>query len=260
MPNASVRTAATVNPGVLRSWRHAKRRSNAVRSMPRAPRPSRIASLCDSTLPNARLARRRASVGGTPRRACFSASISMWKRISSSSSRSTRRFAVRAWSHITSRLVPRMSASSLSECSCRPQQLLDREHVPPPALRLGAERLFAERREAVVLGAPVVVGDTPFAVDPFLLLEALEGRIEGALVDLEDTVGHLLDALGDAPAVHRGERERAKDEEVDGAAERLVGGFTHSCHSERSGRRPRRRGILGVRTERSAISDFDRRR
>ena len=83
---------------------------------------------------------------------------------------------------------------------------------------LGAEGAAAGRREAVVLGAAVVVGELPVAVDPFFLLQSLERGIERSLVDLEHAVGGLLDALGDAPAVHGPERERAEEEEVDRAA------------------------------------------
>src|SRR6476469_3217358 len=215
MPSANVSTAASVKPGVLRSWRNPKRRSNAARSMPRTPRPSRIASLCCSTLPKASDARRRASLSARPRRACLAASMSRWKRISSSSSDS----------------------------------MVGRDHQSPPALGFGAEGFAAKGRQVVVLGAAIVVGDAPFAVDPLLLLETLEGGIERALVDLEHAPRRLLDALGDAPAVHRRERERAQNEEVDRAAERLAGRFTHRWSS----RRPKR-GIKDLRFRQKKVS------
>src|SRR5678816_56399 len=223
IPNASVNTAAVVNPGVLRSCRNPKRRSNAARSMPRTPRPSRIASLCCSTLPNASDARRRASSSVTPRRVCLAASMSRWKRISSSSSDSMVRRDTSARSHMAIRFVPRMPTSSLRGA----QELFDRDDESPPALGFGAECFAAEGGQAVVLGAAVVVREAPFAVDPLLLLEALEGRIQRPLVDLEHAVGRLLDTLGDPPAMHRREGERPQNEQVDRAAERLVGRFAH---------------------------------
>src|SRR6476469_7240888 len=245
MPSANVSTAASVKPGVLRSWRNPKRRSNAARSIPRTPRPSRIASLCCSTLPNASDARRRASLSVRPRRACLAASMSRWKRISSSSSDSMVGRDTSARSHMAIRFVPRMPTSSLRGA----QELLDRDHQSPPALGFDAEGFAAEGRQVVVLGAAIVVRDAPFAVDPLLLLETLEGGIERALVDLEHAARRLLDALGDAPAVHRRERERAQNEEVDRAAERLAGRFTHRWSS----RRPKR-GIKDLRFRQKKVS------
>jgi hypothetical protein len=40
----------------------------------------------------------------------------------------------------------------------------------------------------------------------------MEGRVERALADLQDVLGHLLDALGDAPAVHGPYGQRLQNE------------------------------------------------
>src|SRR3954462_4834869 len=93
-----------------------------------------------------------------------------------------------ARSHMAIRFVPGIRTSSLRGA----QELLDRDHESPPALRFGAQGFAADGREAVVLGAAIVVRHAPFAVDPLLLLEPLEGGIERALVDLEHAVGRLL--------------------------------------------------------------------
>src|SRR5262245_30511964 len=130
-------------------------------------------------LPNASVARRRASVLLTPWRECFAASMSTWKRISSSSSDSMLRRDRSARSHMVIRFVPRMPTSR----SRGSEELFDRDHESPPALGFGAECFATEGRQTVVLGAAVVVGDAPFAVDPLLLFEPLECRIERALVD-----------------------------------------------------------------------------
>jgi hypothetical protein len=45
----------------------------------------------------------------------------------------------------------------------------------------------------------------------------VERWVEGALVDLEHATRHLLDALTDAPAVHRLEGHGLEDEEVEGS-------------------------------------------
>jgi hypothetical protein len=49
------------------------------------------------------------------------------------------------------------------------------------------------------------------------VLEAVQGWVERALLDPEQFVGDLLDALGDRPAVGRLEGDRAHDEEVERA-------------------------------------------
>src|SRR5687768_17255470 len=226
IPNASVNTAAAVKPGVLRSWRTANRRSYTSRSTPRAPRPSRMASLWSSSPPKARAARRRASTAECPARACFAASISMWKRISSSSSRSTDRFARRLRSHIRTRFVPRMSCLEFRESSGA-EELLHCQHEPAPTFGLSTKSSATERGEAVILRATVVVRDLPVAVDPLLLLEALECRVERALIDFKHAVAQLLNALSDPPSMHRCEGKGAEDEQIDGAPEGLGRRFAH---------------------------------
>ena len=44
----------------------------------------------------------------------------------------------------------------------------------------------------------------------------MEGRVKRALRNLEDVMAHLLNALGNRPAVARLERERLQDEKVQG--------------------------------------------
>jgi hypothetical protein len=88
-----------------------------------------------------------------------------------------------------------------------------------PVLELRAERATPGGGQAVVARPPIVVGGAPLARDQPLLLQPLERGVEGALVDLEHPVGDLLHALADAPAVHRLERERLEDEQVERATE-----------------------------------------
>ena len=59
------------------------------------------------------------------------------------------------------------------------------------------------RGQRVVARAAVVDGDAPLGADEPLLLEAIEGRIERPLPELQHVLRPLLDAFGDAPAVHR---------------------------------------------------------
>ena len=71
--------------------------------------------------------------------------------------------------------------------------------------------------EFVILGAAIVVRSTPLWFDPATALESMKRGVEGALLDLEDIAGDLLDALGDGPAVQRFEDKGLKDEKVESA-------------------------------------------
>jgi len=48
-----------------------------------------------------------------------------------------------------------------------------------------------------------------------LVLETMEGRIERALVDLQDVSRNLQDALGDGPAVQGFLLQRAQDQPIE---------------------------------------------
>ena len=78
----------------------------------------------------------------------------------------------------------------------------------------------------VVLGPPAQLRDGPLGFDPSLVLEAMERRVERALVDLQDILGDLLDALGDRPAVQRLGLQRPKDEQVEGAGKKVGNGLS----------------------------------
>ena len=83
--------------------------------------------------------------------------------------------------------------------------------------------------EPVVLCAPAVLGDAPLRVDPASLLEPDERWVDGALAYLQRVLGELLDAVGESPSVHRRERERLEDEQVERALQDLFvgGGLGH---------------------------------
>src|SRR5436190_1549300 len=85
-----------------------------------------------------------------------------------------------------SRHSVRMRANIVLPSSARRENGFDGKHVPAPRFGFDAEGPASLRGEAVVFGAAVVVARAPFAVDPGALLEPLERRIEGALVDVED--------------------------------------------------------------------------
>ena len=83
----------------------------------------------------------------------------------------------------------------------------------------------------------MLVGDPPLGSDEALPLQPVERRIERPLPELEDLLRPLLDALGDAPAVHRLELQRLEHEHVERALEYVALLSDHSFLSidERNG-------------------------
>ena len=82
------------------------------------------------------------------------------------------------------------------------------------------------RREPVVLGPPAQLRDGPLGFDPALVLEAMERRVERALIDLQDVLRDLLDALRDRPAVQRVGLQRPEDEQVERARQKVGNGVS----------------------------------
>ncbi len=80
---------------------------------------------------------------------------------------------------------------------------------------LGGKLGAAGGGERIKLGVAAGVRLRPFGANPSLLLQAMERRIERALLHLQHLTGDLLDALGDGPAVLRLERDGFQDEQVE---------------------------------------------
>src|SRR5688500_7835140 len=210
MPNAMATPPTPVNHGYLASRRAASFRSSANPPSQASPRPSRSASLCVSTPPNAISARRRASAGARP---CSRISCSVSSSMCSRNSRSIRDSTARRANNRRRRA--RAASSQVIPSSRRAENRLERRGEFLPALDFPAEGTPAGGRQPVVARLPVVVAHIPFTGNHAVLLETLERGIERALIHRELAVGHLLHALTDAPAVHRRERERLQDEEIE---------------------------------------------
>jgi hypothetical protein len=93
--------------------------------------------------------------------------------------------------------------------------------VAAPLFELGVELLAARWSEGVELGHAAVFGFFPFGGDEAFALEAVEGGVEGALLDLEDFLGGDEDALGDAVAMGWGGGDGFEEEEFEGALEEV---------------------------------------
>src|ERR1043166_7889828 len=188
----------------------------------RAPRASRCASRVRSTPPNATNARRRASDGVMPASRFFAISMSRWKRSSSSSSRSI------ASLEKSARSRPRIPAAIARGCqrtSGRTENQLPGARVPAPVFGFGMQLPSSQGGDAIVARSAVVLGGAPLVVDQAAVLETDQRRIDGALPHAEGVLGQLLDALRDAPAVHRLEGERLETEKVECPLEDVAGCF-----------------------------------
>src|SRR4030095_15087865 len=102
-----------------------------------------------------------------------------------------------------------------------------------PMATFPLELLSACLPPAIELRAPIVVRETPIAGYRALLLQFQQDGIQGAVVDGEQVLADLLDALRDAVAVLRpGRLERPQDHERQGA----LPDFTFLTHPATSGR------------------------
>src|SRR5205807_8736290 len=64
----------------------------------------------------------------------------------------------------------------------------------------------------------------------------MQCRVQRALWDLKGFARDLMDALGDRPAVHRLERERFEDQEVERALRQVESGVVHGSSCASTGR------------------------
>src|SRR5687767_10777777 len=78
----------------------------------------------------------------------------------------------------------------------RRQRLADSTNVALPGADFGAQLGATGARELVILCAPVVVGVSPVAGEPPVLLEAVERGVERPLLHEQVAIGHALDPLG----------------------------------------------------------------
>src|SRR5207245_6434812 len=97
------------------------------------------------------------------------------------------------------------------------QQTRERGHPARPVGGLELELLLSGARERIELRPARVLGPAPLGVEPPGALQALERGEERAGVHLEDAARDLLDAAGDAEAMHRLEAERLENEHVERA-------------------------------------------
>ena len=82
--------------------------------------------------------------------------------------------------------------------------------------------LAAERGQRVKARAAIVVRGPPCAFDPVALLQSLERRVQGPVVDEECVSGPRLDRERDAVAMMRSKCEHTEDEEIQRSLEERI--------------------------------------
>ena len=76
-------------------------------------------------------------------------------------------------------------------------------------------------RERVVLRAAILFGDAPLGLDPALMLETMQGRIQRTLVNLQHIARHLANAPRDGPAVLGLQLQRLQNQQVERALDEV---------------------------------------
>src|SRR5208282_3835179 len=92
-----------------------------------------------------------------------------------------------------SKTSPTGTHSHLSE----PHNPSDRARYPAVARRLLHQLFSPIGRQFIEASAPIIRRQAPFAGDPSIQFEPLEGGIERALLHPQEVVGQLLDQLRD---------------------------------------------------------------
>src|SRR5258708_15387249 len=95
----------------------------------------------------------------------------------------------------TSKRAPKMRSHSISNSCCTAEKTRHKRGHALPTCGLCEQLLAPGARERVILRLAVVFRGAPFCGDPAALLEAQQGGIERTLVQLEQILGNLLDAL-----------------------------------------------------------------
>ena len=147
-------------------------------------------------------ARRRASSGGIPRSTLSCVSRSMWSRMSSSSPSSAR--------------LPPFIGSLLCGGTENPRDGVG-QRVPLVGFDIQLPAAFG--RQSVELGAAVVLRGSALERDPATLDQAVQRRIQRALLDEQHIVRSLLNRLRDGVSVRRAQAQGAKNQEIERALE-----------------------------------------
>ena len=97
----------------------------------------------------------------------------------------------------------------------------DRRRVSPPGLRVAPEAATPMRRQPVVPGPAVVLGDAPLGRDAPGVFQAMQGLVEGRILDLQGAARAIADEPRHGVAVERRAGERLENEHVQRALQQI---------------------------------------
>src|SRR4051812_24544660 len=103
----------------------------------------------------------------------------------------------------------------------RAQHEANRRRQPVPVGALAFELPPAATRQVVELGVAPGLARLPLGLQPPARLEAMERRVQRALLNLQHVLRHLLQALGDGVAVQRPERDDLQNQKIERALEKI---------------------------------------
>src|SRR5207245_1424720 len=96
----------------------------------------------------------------------------------------------------------------------------DIRHVVP-LFRFFSQSALPRCRETIVFRLALVFRLTPFARDPALVFQAIQRRIQRALLNLQAILRNLLDAQEDAVTMQRPEGNGLEDQHVQSALQKV---------------------------------------
>ncbi|SPE38512.1 hypothetical protein SBA3_290043 [Candidatus Sulfopaludibacter sp. SbA3] len=99
----------------------------------------------------------------------------------------------------------------------RIQDTADRPHNLLPAGGLRCQLLAALSRQAVILRLAVVFGGSPERGDPPAVIQAMQRRIEGAVLNLQHLFGTPLDRVSDRLSMSGTQDQGPEDQHVQGS-------------------------------------------
>jgi len=90
----------------------------------------------------------------------------------------------------------------------------DGENKFAPLARLDDEMLAARQSQFVKTCPAVVRGYSPIRLDPALVLQSLQRRIERSMIHQQDVIRLLLDGAGNAQTMIGSEHQSSEDQQV----------------------------------------------
>src|SRR5215469_1700297 len=119
------------------------------------------------------------------------------------------------------RTTPRRVSTASYFLRPRAQNPFDHFRHAVPFFGFALQPALSRRGQVVVLRFPLVVRLAPLAPDPALILQAVQCRIERALLDFQPVLRNLLDTQQNSVSVQWPERDGFQDQHVERSLQKL---------------------------------------